>query len=280
MNNKCRAQDPKTCYKHGSGIQKALKNNDINAFLDAKEAEAKVIVPKKVKVIPEPDIYDVAAAKLAKEAADALVMPISIDSLTATEKEKIVNNAERYGLSYNEVLKSVLTNKVAYLNVVGKTTSRQGLPEKVFKEYVEKENIVSSIAKLPAGGKDALYLIDGVIRSKTDGLTDKDISNAGVKSLDFKIVTKKGKIGYIAAKHTKLDGGGQDNQYNDILTTLKHYDPTNKDFLLILNVDGEYYSKYRNKHGKSYIDFMKETYNHPNVFITTYKTFKTDLGKL
>lgn len=227
----------------------------------------------------EKDIYDEAASKLAKEAADALTMPISLESLTSADKEKITNNAERYGLTYEEVLKSVLTDKVAYLNVVGKTTSRQGLPEKVFKEYVEKEKIVSSIVKLPTGGKDAVYLIDGVIRSRQDGLTDKEISAAGVKSLDFKIVTKQGKIGYIAAKHTKIDGGSQDNQYNDILTTLKHYKP-NSDFLLIANVDGEYYTKHRNKHSKNYIEFMKETYNYPNVFITTYKTFKSELGNI
>ena len=225
------------------------------------------------------DIYDEAASKAAKEAADAISMPMSEAQLTAEDKSKIANNAERYGLSYDEVLNSVLNDKVSFLNVVGKATSRQNIPEKIFKEYVEANKIVSSIEKLPAGGKDALYLIDGKIRSRKDGLTDANISAAGVKSLDFKIITKKGKTGYIAAKHTRADGGSQDNQYNDILTTLKHYVP-NDDFLLIANVDGEYYTKHRNKHGKSYIDFMKETYNHKNVYITTYKTFKEELGKL
>ena len=36
---KCRAQNPKNCYRHGTGVNAAIKNQDINAFLDAKENE-------------------------------------------------------------------------------------------------------------------------------------------------------------------------------------------------------------------------------------------------
>lgn len=232
---------------------------------------------------PKLDMYELESRRLASEHANQLVFPIDESELTDDQKDKIRSNATRIGVSYEEVLESVLTNKIAYLNVVSKSPSRQNFQEKLFAQYLIKNKIAKEVEKLPSGGKNALYIINGEVRSMADGLTYDQISKASVKSLDFKIVLHDGKVGYITAKHTKEDGGAQTNQMKDVVLTLKQFykKEQDKNFFLIANIDGEHYTKKRKQYNnKNYIEYLTSIFKSNKIVITNYLNFAEDIKRI
>ena len=255
------------------------------AITSMKPVPPKVVETSPVSLKPYPalDMYEIESRRLASEQAAALRFPIEESALTESEKEKIASNALRIGVSYEEVLQSVLTDKIAYLNVVSKSPSRQNYQEKLLAGYLLKNKAVKKIEKLPTSGQHALYIINGEVRSMADGLTYDQISKASVKSLDFKIELHDGKIGYVTAKHTKDDGGSQANQMKDVVLTLKQFyrKEQDKDYFLVANIDGEHYTKKRKNYGnKNYIEYLTGIFKSDKIVITNYINFSEDIKRI
>ena len=243
------------------------------------------------------DIYEQALYNAAKNQAEEITIPYNVDDLNEEQLQKITNHAVRIGVDYETLLNDVLNNKSLFLTVVGKSPSRMNLYEKTFMDYVKNNYIdkgdspIVSIKQLPASGLDAKYVFEGKVYSgkeiveKVGEIKYNEHKNAKnlTKSLDFEIKVRlsDGRIvdGYITAKYTKIDGGSQDNQRNDVLKTLKSVS-SDAGVLVIANVDGDYYVKQRN--GKStYFDEMTENFkDNPYVYVTTYKNIADVLSKV
>lgn len=119
---------------------------------------------------------------------------------------------------------------------------RQNIHEKHAAEFIRKMDHVSDFEKLPATGKNALYL-------NSDGqlVTRMQLGNATKpsKSLDFRWITD-GIVCLAAQKHTKAGGGNQDSQFNEMAQLLGNYlRRTTNGMALFVLVDGAYYNEDR-----------------------------------
>ena len=87
---KCRAQNPKNCYRHGTGVNAAVRNQDINAFLDAKETEAYETSSDIVLVGNKPyNVYSLVELGYDEKRVQGIFnRPIGNSELPATEKQK------------------------------------------------------------------------------------------------------------------------------------------------------------------------------------------------
>ena len=94
--------------------------------------------------------------------------------------------------------------------------------------------------KLNPSGDDALYVTgEGQI------VTGRDLGNAEPpsKSIDFRWRTGHTTC-YAAQKYTKVAGGNQDNQFNELEALLRQFLPRrNNDTALFILVDGPYYTE-------------------------------------
>lgn len=108
----------------------------------------------------------------------------------------------------------------------------------------------SSFRALPAGGKNALYIINGEI----SGQEARKKTKRAVKSIDAEGIIPAGgkdiRI-YFSLKYTKDEGGAQDNQYGDLIAFLKEGAKNEeKDVFFIAIADGEYYKKKETKYAE------------------------------
>jgi len=146
---------------------------------------------------------------------------------------KIKNQIERYGLKM--LVEGVLTNIVNddyFASMYAKDASKQNASERLQKEFLSRKNI--HIKKLSASGNDANRLMNGEL------IKGDDRDGRATKSIDF-----EHQGGYIFAKVTSGQGGGQDNQYRDIREFLKEankYDRKYGNRKFIALVDGDYYT--------------------------------------
>ena len=122
--------------------------------------------------------------------------------------------------------------------VLSKEARRQNVHEKAAMDYVKKLRHVSQFSKLPSSGPNALYV-------NSDGLIVTRGQLAGArppsKSIDFR--WKLGPLTcYAAQKYTKVGGGNQDSQFNEVEQLLRNFLPrTNNDTALFVLVDGQYF---------------------------------------
>ena len=124
--------------------------------------------------------------------------------------------------------------------VLSREARRQNVHEKAAAEYVRALRHVSQFSKLPSSGPNALYV-------NSDGLMVTRGQLAGArppsKSIDFR--WKVGSLTcYAAQKYTKVGGGNQDSQFNEVEQLLRNFLPrTNNDTALFVLVDGPYYNE-------------------------------------
>lgn len=181
-------------------------------------------------------------------------------SITDGLREKIANWKKKWGfeLSELEILNKINTDKL-FATMFAKDPTRQSIAEKAMLQYLNTNGISALKPKYH-------------IRIDADGslVMDTRRLDTSSKSVDFVFNTH-----YIFAKYTEIEGGAQDNQYNDILRTIdrvKLYCQHRQDIRWIFLVEGDYYKKRVEKlkkyatnsliyvfHCHEYISFIKST---------------------
>ena len=158
-------------------------------------------------------------------------------------QERIRHFSSQFGIAeelYWEALERDPDGPMA--SVLAKEARRQNIHEKAAAEFVGRLDKASYFQKLPSHGPDAFYInTDGqVVAGRTLGSARKPS-----KSLDFSWRT--GGIHCLASqKYTKVGGGNQDSQFNEIETLLRNFQGrTNNSVALFALVDGDYYTEER-----------------------------------
>lgn len=156
--------------------------------------------------------------------------------------------AEEHGVSLSYVRYKKRTD-TDFLLLFSKNPTRETIHQTYAIETI-KQNLpyFSSFRALPAGGKNALYIISGEI----SGQEARKKTKRAVKSIDaegiLNVAGKEIRI-YFSLKYTKDAGGAQDNQYGDLIAFLKEGAKSEeKDVFFIAIADGEYYKKKETKY--------------------------------
>lgn len=191
-----------------------------------------------------PPDYDFAEKQARLENAELLR-----SNLTASDVVlKMKNWADRYGFEPEFVRFKVLTDDTFALQFI-KDPAKQSLHQRVAAHHIKTRiPLVEEFNTPPSGGSKALYVVRGmdVQGSKLHAATN----NHG-KSIDFTwSYTKSGKTLRVFAthKHTKEEGGSQDNQFADIKRFLSEAQACrDTDVLFLAICDGAYY---QNPHDK------------------------------
>lgn len=143
---RCRAENPAECSHHGTGTSSAVKHQDINAFLNAKEQEAESL---KDIVLVGTKPYNASALIEAgydkKRVKGIFSRPIGNSDLPATEKQKSLRiqcllAEEAYDAKRKEIENKrfpVLTNKKSQVEYY----------DKAFKELYHLSDKVTANAK-------------------------------------------------------------------------------------------------------------------------------------
>ena len=133
---------------------------------------------------------------------------------------KIKNHADRYGIPLEYLIDKLrYGNEDFFLNTFAVDPSRQNIFEELQLKFVRSLPLIKDPQKLPAGGNNAKYIVDGAIVSGSDYN-----KKGGMKSLDFywHYDFQEAQIHfYTTTKYTKDDGGAQDNQRQDVIAFLK-----------------------------------------------------------
>lgn len=123
-------------------------------------------------------------------------------------------------------------------------------------------------------GNREIYLYKG------DFLNKEEVNNLidRPKSLDFRFcldtVSGKRISIYVTHKYTNQGGGSQDNQFNDIKSTLDNVSDLCDNIYVVAICDGNYFTK-MNKDGNTKFNELKNTYEESsnNIFIHNTDTF-------
>jgi predicted P-loop ATPase len=148
---------------------------------------------------------------------------------------KITNHADKYDRDFNEVRSKILTDDF-FAETFAKDPAKQNIYEKLAAEYVSSIECVNDFKNLANSSK--MFVINGEI-------TDQRLND--VKSIDFTFNLNVSDVKYnfyCSHKYIKaLNGGAQDNQYNDIRNFLRNCDKKsegNNYFIAIC--DGPYFT--------------------------------------
>jgi hypothetical protein len=120
---------------------------------------------------------------------------------------------------------------------------QQSCYQKYAKEYINLYIANAECEGLPASGPSALYVYQGKLCYKKDLPTT---ATKEVKSLDFKITHQdtagKTTTFYASHKHTRKNGGNQNNQWYDLIHFAAHAtQSTEEDIIYVALADGPYY---------------------------------------
>ena len=161
---------------------------------------------------------------------------------TSATSVKILNFADKFDLDPLDVKEKIKSDSMFALNFI-KDPLKQSLHEDLAAKHIENElPLVRGFQQLPTRGENALYVQDGEIVSGAD--LEGEFKG---KSLDFTwhYACEGHRLDvYAMHKHTKAEGGSQDNQYTDLKLFLEAASSnTNKDNLFIAICDGPYYQR-------------------------------------
>ena len=155
-------------------------------------------------------------------------------------KEKVRNFAERFDCDEMLVWKQ-MQDDMSFALTFAKDPGKQSIHQHIAADYIKQLPTISNFKELPAGGKNALYCVDGVV---VNGEMYKD---KVVKSIDFywEYIFEDKKLEFYAThKRTDRDGGAQDNQFNDVLVFHENAKKCkNKNIVLLSITDGQYYKE-------------------------------------
>lgn len=194
-------------------------------------------------------------------------------NIDSKSKIKIENFASKFNLEYEYVLERIYSDDLFILHFI-KEPQKQSFHQKEALKYLSKIKNVQNAQQLDSTGDNALYVINGQV-TKGKHVT----SNQPGKSIDFEweYINKNGVIikCYATHKHTKEEGGSQNNQFTDVKTFFEN----SAKFLQKSNLpecyfyaicDGKFYQKnYLGSNSK--IDYLNNTYktNSTRIHATT-----------
>lgn len=179
-------------------------------------------------------------------------------------ENKIANWAARNSLEPEFVRYKVLTDDTFALHFA-KDPGRQSLHQKVAARHIRDViPLVEKFKALSSGGPDAEYVVNGMV---VNGATWKTIQGEG-KSIDFRwSLTREGKVFtvYATHKHTKDEGGSQDNQHADVRLFLEAAQRcADPNVLFIAICDGPYYLR-ASTPGRTRLNELKSNYGRRRV---------------
>lgn len=180
---------------------------------------------------------------LMREAIDHNIEDLRENLMDASVLEKINNWAEKYCLEPEFVRQKVCEDDIFALCFV-KDPGRQSFHEKAASRFIEQSPLVCDFVGLPKAGKKAKYIHHGLVVSGKD----KNSLAKTSKSIDFewKYVAESGDAitFYATHKYTKNEGGGQDNQYNDVVEFMEASSSCSDNNVFFFAIcDGPYYNK-------------------------------------
>lgn len=208
--------------------------------------------------------YDEAEKNQLNENVESLLSNLN-DQMLQT---RIHNFAEKYNLNPQFVLQKIIDDNIFALCFT-KEPSKQTFHQSQAAKFIKKLPLIEDFKTLPAGGKEALYVIKGNV------LKGKELSTTTHgKSIDFywtfKLKGKKIEF-YATHKHTRTSGGSQDNQYNDVLDFLENASYCfSKDKFFFAITDGPYYLQPNKKLEDMHkIEYMNTIHNGKRCKATT-----------
>lgn len=184
-----------------------------------------------------------------------------VDSVQENEAgmiRKISTFCDRSGYSFDEVRQKILRDEMFAFHFA-KDPAKQNLFETAAGEYINSIECISNYKKLPSGGKEAVYVIQGGIFTSEER-RKFDIKKEA-KSVDFYWECGDKKF-YVFHKYTRQTGGAQDNQYADIRSfiTSANDSSSDKNFFIAI-ADGAYFDTKNGHDDESKINSLKRLSN-------------------
>ena len=179
-------------------------------------------------------------------------------------REKVNNFAEKFDLSPKFVLQKIIDDPIFGLSFA-KDPGKQSFHEATAISFIQNLPLISNAIKLPSGGKNAIYVINGNLIKGKDKTSDTD-----AKSIDFYWEYRRGKKllkFYATHKYTKVSGGSQNNQEKDAKQFLENTRKCNSnDIFFFAILDGKYYvEEYKNS---SRVDIIKKEIKGERIQVT------------
>ena len=157
--------------------------------------------------------------------------------------KKISTYAWRFGYSENEIREKI-QNDAMFAAHFATDPKKQKLHENAAADWLSTTPGIEEFKLLPSSGKGSLYVA-------RDGEIQEGRGRAPGKSLDFRWITN-GKICVASHKYTDQEGGAQDQQFHEMCGLLQRFrDCAQKKYVLIVIVDGAYYTEKKMKQLKS-----------------------------
>ena len=158
-------------------------------------------------------------------------------------RTRILHFSGQFDIPEDDFWRDLGTNPAGPLAaVLAREARRQNIHENAAADYVGALPLVAQFRKLPSSGPNAYYVNgDGQL------VTRRQLAGASTpsKSIDFQWRT--GAITcYAAQKYTKVGGGNQDSQFNEVQSLLRNFlQRINNGVALFILVDGPYYDETR-----------------------------------
>lgn len=146
-------------------------------------------------------------------------------------KTKIRNHIKKWGGMFKEeeIKNQIMENDLVASKFI-KEPGKQSSHEIAACKYIQKIRKIDKIENLPSSTKTFFV----------NGLLTEDRGDSNVKSVDMELTYKGEKI-YVFHKYTDVEGGSQDNQYNDVINCLNNAIGTKNKVIFIC--DGDYYRR-------------------------------------
>ena len=164
---------------------------------------------------------------------------------------KIINASIRWGISEEEIIKSVSNDLVAAAHFA-KDPIKQNIYERIAADYISKIDDITYFENLP---NNKLVVANGEVELKK---RNGKITRSKAKSIDFSWTYNNKKI-YASHKYTKEEGGAQDNQYQDLQNfIIEARENKDKGIVFIAIADGPYYQRNDPIEGMSRMEVMEK----------------------
>jgi hypothetical protein len=174
---------------------------------------------------------------------------------------KIRNHAEKFDREYDEVKNKILNDDM-YAEIFAKDPAKQNIYENLASEYLKQNTSIKNFKNLPNNTKK--FIVNGELTTERQN---------DVKSIDFEFNYMDKNI-YVSHKYIKaLNGGAQDNQYNDIRNFLRNCNKCESGTNYFIAIcDGPYFERK--------LENLNEEFGSSNVIAITIDEFESFLEKI
>ena len=178
--------------------------------------------------------------------------------------EKLTSYCRNHGQSPEYVLRRLYEDRTL-CELFAVDPQRQTTHQSYAADWISRNMFfVTGFRVLPSGRKNAMYVLEGTVRTG-----DKPSKN---KSIDFYWTYPfKGRVlkFYATHKYTKQEGGAQDNQFADVLGFMENANKSNdEDARFFAVTDGDYYLEPTKRYGSGRLAFLRDQ--------TVRRTFATN----